>query len=163
MTRIERSVLINAPVETVFDYAATVATLPEWWTSMTNVRNYGAGRAAKGLTYEWTYKMIGVHFDGKTEVTDVAENRRIVTRSAGGISSTIEQDFSDAGGGSTRFALKIEYTVPGSILGKIADKLFVERMNEREADHVVSNLKMLCEARAASAAAAKKEAAEAKP
>ncbi|MDH7487805.1 MAG: hypothetical protein QHJ81_16220 [Anaerolineae bacterium] len=40
----------------------------------------------------------------------------------------------------------IEYTVPGSALGRIADRLIIERMQERAIQQTLENLKLLCEA-----------------
>jgi coenzyme Q-binding protein COQ10 len=40
----------------------------------------------------------------------------------------------------------MEYTVPGKALGKIANRLIIERTQERSADQTLENLKMLCEA-----------------
>jgi coenzyme Q-binding protein COQ10 len=149
MTRIEKKALIDAPVEQVYQYVCMIPKLTEWWTSLTNVRNYGDGKAVKGATYEWTYKMLGIPLDGKTEVTEMVPNRRAVTKATGALPNTIEQTFEDAGGGKTSYTMRVDYTIPGSILGKIADKLFVERFNERECEHVVGNLKTICEAHAA--------------
>jgi len=39
----------------------------------------------------------------------------------------------------------IAYTVPGKALGKIADRLIIERMQERGLEQTLENLKLLCE------------------
>ncbi len=43
--------------------------------------------------------------------------------------------------------MDIDYTVPGSVLGKFADVLFVERMMGNAAEGTLKNLKSLCEAK----------------
>jgi uncharacterized membrane protein len=48
--------------------------------------------------------------------------------------------------GGTRVTLELEYKVPGAALGKIADRLIVERMQSRAFQQSLENLKMLCEA-----------------
>lgn len=149
MTRIEKKALIEAPLEQVFDYVCMIPKLTEWWTSLTNVRNFGDGRAKKGLKYDWTYKMLGISLDGSTEVTDIVQGLRVVTRGSGGIANTMEHTFESVGGNKTGYTIRVDYSMPGSVLGRIADKLFVERFNDREAEHVVQNLKTICEAHAA--------------
>lgn len=47
--------------------------------------------------------------------------------------------------GGTRVTVDMEYAVPGAALGKIADRLIVERMQARSFEQSLENLKMLCE------------------
>ena len=150
MAHIERTVLIEAPVEQVFNYAANVARLPEWWASLVEVRNYRQEQVVVGLTYDWVYKMMGMRFDGRGEVVEVVPNERFKIKNEGGIPSTIEDRFVREGD-KTRYTIVVDYTIPGSLLGKVADKVFLESYNEKEADHIVANLKSICEAAKASA------------
>ncbi len=41
---------------------------------------------------------------------------------------------------------EIDYTIPGKVLGKIADSLLIEKMQERGLEQTLDNLKLLCEA-----------------
>jgi uncharacterized membrane protein len=45
----------------------------------------------------------------------------------------------------TRVTADIDYTVAGSVLGKVADRLFVERMEERAIHQTLENLKFMIE------------------
>jgi len=47
--------------------------------------------------------------------------------------------------GDTEVTAEIEYTVPGAALGKIANRLIVERMRARSLEQTLENLKLLCE------------------
>ena len=51
-----------------------------------------------------------------------------------------------AKGDKTEMVDEIEYTIPGKVLGKIADSLVVEKMQERGLEQTLDNLKLLCEA-----------------
>jgi uncharacterized membrane protein len=53
-------------------------------------------------------------------------------------------------GGGSRVELDLEYELPGGFLGEAADRVYVERRNEHEAEHSLHNLKDLLENRAAS-------------
>lgn len=154
MTRIEKSTVIEAPIAQVFGYCGRIPLLPEWWANLVSVRNYAKEQAEKGLKYDWTYKMLGMNLDGSTEILDVVPNKRYLSKGTGGIPNTLEQTFEEAGPGKTRYKVTLEYTVPGSVLGKIADKLFIERFNDGQADNLVSALKAICEARAKAPAGA---------
>jgi|GEM_PF-3602166 len=49
------------------------------------------------------------------------------------------------GDGGTEVIAGIEYTVPGKALGKIADRLVVERVQQRAAHETMERLKILAE------------------
>jgi hypothetical protein len=44
--------------------------------------------------------------------------------------------------------MTIDYTVPGKLLGHIADKLVIERLQEKAIEQTLENLRILCEAEA---------------
>jgi carbon monoxide dehydrogenase subunit G len=144
VAKVERGVLIKAPVERVFSYVTDPKNELEWLPSMTDVRDItGLGI---GQTWGWTYKMLGMSFKGKTEVTDFASNSRYVYKSSGGITSTWTYSFKPEAGG-TRLSLAVEYTIPIPVLGKVAERLVLSQ-NEREADLAIANIKGRLESQA---------------
>jgi uncharacterized membrane protein len=46
----------------------------------------------------------------------------------------------------TRVTARIEYVLPGGALGRAANALLVERMNEKNAERLLENLKLVAEA-----------------
>ena len=48
----------------------------------------------------------------------------------------------------TTVTQKITYTIPGSIFGKVLDKLYVERQNTKDVEQGLRNLKAMAEGRA---------------
>ena len=137
MAKVERSITINAPVEKVVAYLADPTNALEYVPSMTDIRNIeGEG---VGRTYNWTYKMLGISFSGKTEVVEYKPNERYVTKSSGGIVSTWTYSFKAEADG-TQMNLVVDFTVPIPVLGKFAERL-VLRQTEREADLAMVTLK----------------------
>ncbi len=63
----------------------------------------------------------------------------------GSLAGWISWDYEPKDSG-TLVTFEIEYAVPGSVLGKVADRLFIERNQERAARHILENLKQLAEA-----------------
>ncbi len=49
--------------------------------------------------------------------------------------------------GGSSVQLVVDYELPGSFLGELLDRVYVERRNEREAQHSLENLKDLLEGR----------------
>ncbi len=138
MANIEKTILINAPVEKVFAFMAKPENLPEIWPSLQEVRNVQP-LPNGGYAYDWTYKMAGFRFEGHAEWTEFVANQRIVDKNEGGIPSTFIWTYRPEGGG-TRVSVSVEYTIPGAVVGKLAEPV-IHKMNEREAETVLSNLK----------------------
>jgi carbon monoxide dehydrogenase subunit G len=143
MAEIKRSISINAPVEEVFAHIDDPVNFPEVWPSMVEVKDV-EGLPTGGRKFNWVYKMAGVRLEGTSETTEYVANQRIVTKSTGAVESSFVWDFLPEGEG-TKLNVSIEYTVPVPVLGKLAEGLIV-KMNEREADTLVANLKDRLEA-----------------
>lgn len=138
MAKIEKSIFINAPVERVFAFMAKPENLPEIWPSLQEVRNVQP-LPNGGYSYDWTYKMAGMRIEGRAEWTEFAQNRRIVDTNEGGIPSTFIWTY-EAESGGTRVSVSVDYTIPGAVLGRLAEPI-IHKMNEQEAQTVLANLK----------------------
>ena len=143
MAEIKRSISINAPVEKVFAFIEDPVNFPEVWPSMMEIKDVEE-LPTGGRKYNWVYKMLGVRLEGTTETTEYVANQRIVSKSAGGIETTFVWELLPEGEG-TKLNVSIEYTVPVPVLGKLAEGLIV-KLNEREADTLMANLKDRLEA-----------------
>ncbi len=143
MAKLDREVMINAPVEEVFQFVATPENFPEVWPSMVEVTNVEA-LPGGGHRFSWVYKMAGVKLNGESETVEYEENSRMVSETKGGIQSRFVWTFSAEGDG-TRLNVDIEYTVPVPVAGKLAESVIV-KMNDREATTLVSNIKDRLEA-----------------
>ena len=73
------------------------------------------------------------------ETIEYLANERTVTRSTGGIESTVTWTYQPESGG-TRVTFNSEYTVPVPLLGKLAER-YIVKANESETELVLSNLK----------------------
>ena len=138
MEKIRKIVSIKAPLNKVYDYVTTPENLLEIWPSMVEVTD--VKRSADGAhSFNWVYKMGGIHFKGHADTIEVKQNSRIVVKSEKGIPSTFVWIFAGENG-NTRVTLEVEYTMPGKLLDKLADK-FLHRVNDREAELLLENLK----------------------
>lgn len=141
MATVKSTVLINAPVEKVWEYTIP-ENLPEIWPSLVEVKNVKE-LPNGGYSWDWTYKMAGMRFTGSSEHVEVVENERTVSKSTG-IESTITWTYAPEGGG-TRMTSLTEYTIPVPLLGKVAEA-FIVKMNENESNTILENLKARLEA-----------------
>ncbi len=137
MAKVERSIIINAPVDKVFSYITDPANEMEWLPSITDIRDI-TGQGV-GKRYGFTYKMFGLPLKGQSEVLEYTPNQRYVIKSMGGIVSNWTWTFSPEDGG-TRVDVLVTYTIPVPVLGKVGERLALGQV-EREADYSVANIK----------------------
>ncbi len=148
MTRVERSIEINAPPEKVFDLLTDLNRLEEWATIAGDAEQLPPAPLAEGATWKHNVKVAGVQLEGDWRVVAIDRPRLVeyeATRSGGG-SLKMRQSVSPTDGGS-RVELEVDYELPWGVLGQAVDKLVVERGNEREADQSLQNLKDILEGR----------------
>jgi uncharacterized membrane protein len=147
MAHIKKSILIHAPVEKVYALARDPNRWPTWFVGMGEIEKLtGTGEA--GTVAEFSYVMAGMHFPVTTKVLEDHIGPQ-GARWKGTIEGPLagEQTWTyTPKGGDTEVAVDLEYTVPGKALGKIADRLIIERTQDRSADQTIENLKKLCEA-----------------
>ncbi len=143
MAKVEKTITINAPVEKVFAFMEDPANLPAIWPSMVEVKNIKP-EPAGGYNYDWIYKMGGMHIEGSSKTAEYEQNKRLVDKSSKGIESEFTWIYQPEGGG-TKLTVEVAYKVPVPVLGKLAESLIV-KMNEREADTLLHNLKSIMEA-----------------
>jgi ligand-binding SRPBCC domain-containing protein len=145
MAQITRSIKINAPLPKVFDYVTKPGNWTKYVTGLVDVRNVSSDIPEAGTTFEWTYRMLGVNNDGMGRIGDFEKNRKFTMEMEG--SFPIKETYTFQGDeNSTELTFDIRYDVPGKVLGVIADKLVVERLNVKEADAILNKVKVLCEA-----------------
>ncbi|WP_242393131.1 SRPBCC family protein [Anaeromyxobacter oryzisoli] len=138
MERIEKSVLIEAPVTRIFEYMTDPTNLLEIWPSLVAVE-HAEIKADGSHAFDWTYKMAGLHFHGHARTLDVERDWRRVVRNDAGIPSTLTWRY-EAREHGTEVMLLVDYEIPIPVLGRLAAP-FLRRANEREAEIVLENLK----------------------
>ena len=142
MHRIKKSIEINAKPQQVFELITTPQNLPSIWPSMIEASN--VERRADGThKFDWVYKMAGLHFKGHSESTKVETNKYSEVKNEGGIPSTFKWSFEPRGSG-TLLTCEVEYEMPGSVLGKLAEAV-AAKLNERECVTVLENAKSTLE------------------
>jgi uncharacterized protein YndB with AHSA1/START domain len=144
MEKIERHAFIEAPPAKVFAYLMDPNHFPEFWPSMVRVTNVKTRPDGTTQSNDWTYRMGGLKFHGHTEFAEVQPDRLIVLKGEGGIKNTIRWTFAPRDDG-TEFTDEVEYELPAGLLARFAAP-FVRKLNEREADTVIHNLKERMEA-----------------
>jgi uncharacterized protein YndB with AHSA1/START domain len=144
MPKSEGSITINTPIEKAFDAAADPEKRAQYINSaiLTNTK----GKPDELGSYsEWLYRVAGMKIYGKMTVSEVEKPRKLVLDMSGTMPGkltwSLEQD-----GQAVIVYVCVEYRVPGGILGKIANQLFLGRMNQKNLEKQnLQGLKAYCE------------------
>lgn len=144
MERIRRNIRIAAPAMVVYEHLANPENLVAIWPGLVEVKNVKLG-ATGAASFDWTYKMAGMRFHGQSKRLEAEPGRRLVEHNERGIPSTFRWTFATREGGDTEASVEVEYEIPVPLLGKFAAP-FIRRLNERELDTLLVNLKERLEA-----------------
>jgi uncharacterized membrane protein len=143
MHKVQRTIDIKAPVQRVYDFIAQPTNLPGIWPSMVEVSNV-VTRSGDARDFDWVYKMAGVRLKGHTTTEETRPGAFLRTRTEGAIQSTFRWTFKGLDGMGTKLTCEVEYTIPVPVLGKIGEAL-VAKLNEREMETTLANLKDVME------------------
>jgi len=138
MLTFERSITIDQPVETVFEYIADPLHLVPIWPGLvevTNVKPLPAG----GYKFGYVYYMGGMRFEGWAEYVEFVPKTRIVWKLTGGIEGTLTFRFQPVSK-QTTVAFTVAYTIPAPLLAKLPEPAFKE-LSVHEIDCLLANLK----------------------
>ena len=137
MAKVEKEVIIDAPLEKIFSYISEPSNWLEFWPSLMEIEVIQSSSEG-GYRARWVYKMAGIRLEGIGEYTQIVPNQWLVIETEGGINSTITWTFRSRVD-ETRVTLTVEYKVPIPLLGKLAEAIIV-KMNDQEGDLMMANL-----------------------
>ncbi len=150
MPIVEQSIEIQSPPAAVFNLIANQPErMADWWTAFELQARVTPAPTVVGSVSRYVYNMLGVKIKGEHQVTALDPNAHLVVKTTSGIDSMFEFVFEPAGRG-TQVTVRVEYKLPGSIVGQLANKLVVEKKNEDDLRDALANLKTLLEAEAPS-------------
>lgn len=147
MAHIERTIEIGAPAERVFRYLTHLERLPDWSTITTETHDIPDGDLQAGQTFRQTLRILGRNIETEWRVTEADAPHHIAYEATapGGGHLRMAQHVREEGG-RCRVELDLDYDLPGGFAGEAIDRAYVERRNEREAEHSLHNLKEIVEA-----------------
>ena len=155
MGHLKHNIRIDAPVDKVWEFSHDPHNWPTFMVGMSEPDKI-TGDGGVGTQVEFTMLMAGVHM---RETCRVAGDRRDPDGGGhwrgdftGPSSGWMTWDSKPENGG-TLVTQEMEYTVPGSVLGKVVDRLIYEKRQERDMLHSLENLKLLMEESPSSAPA----------
>ena len=139
MIKLKKSILIAAPPDKVFDVLDDTSHMPEIWHNLSNIRNFQR-LPNGGSSFDFDYAMAGVKIQGTSVDLEYVRPSRLVTRTTGGIVSTMTWMFNPASDSSkTDLSVEMEYETPIPLVGKLAE-IIIAKINETDVVYVLNYL-----------------------
>jgi len=148
LTRIEKSIVIEAPVEKVFDFVTDfdnhVKTQPPEVEMTVLSRDKGPTRV--GFKAKMRAKFGGKEWEVEEETTQLVKNKRFSGRQKSGALKKLEHtDLFEPTEKGTKWTAILEYELSYSLLGKVVDKLKAPKDIEKSMDYSMKKTKELIE------------------
>lgn len=147
MSHIHKSVLVNASLEGVHEFATDPRSWHEWWIGLGKPEEV-FGNGEPGTIVRHHYRMTGLDLPVTTTVVeDLSGPRECRWKGEfeGGLAGRQVWLYVSRGE-LTEVIVDIDYTIPGRVLDRIADRSVIERLEEKAIEHTLENLKLYCEA-----------------
>ena len=147
MSTVHAHIVINAPMQRVWETVMDPGRLKDWVTIHRSVRNVSEKPLRKGSTMDQILHMRGVSFHVHWTLTDLSSPQRAEWEGQGPAHSVarIRYELSGDGQGPTRFDYTNEFHTPGGRLGDVASRVIVGAASDREAENSLARLKALIE------------------
>jgi carbon monoxide dehydrogenase subunit G len=101
MTKFEKSIIINRPVEEVWKFLSNLGNFPKWDRGIYEVRQTSKGPIGVGSTLQSDRLFLGWHGIGEFVVTEYEPNRVLALRGGAGSSSgNLRYTFESVTGGT---------------------------------------------------------------
>lgn len=147
MAYVKDSIFIQAPPEKVHAFAVDPYRWCHWFVGLGEVKSVD-GDGSPGTVVEHSYLMTGVHIPMTTRVVESSSGAdgsfRWKGENEGPLAGWLSWDYKPKNDG-TLVTLQIEYAMPEGVPDELANRLFIERTQERAAQLTLENLKHLTE------------------
>ena len=143
MVKVETSVLVNQPIEKVFEFVTTPENDAQWYIGVESRDHTPGEPAGVGSTSQSTLRFLGVSVTVDWEVIGYDAPKMIKVKSIKGpVSIEAKYNFETVDGDQTKVTVQGEADVSG--LFSMADPI-VERMAQRQWEASFENLKDVLE------------------
>jgi carbon monoxide dehydrogenase subunit G len=143
MTIVQSSVRVAASPQRAMEVLSDAGQWPEWYPGMTEI-DVAAPFPEVGGRVVFKVRSAGVSMAITETVLDYQPDRLQLLEMEGAFSGRARWELAPDGDG-TRLTTTFDYALPGGVLGRVADALFVRRMNARSLGEALENFKVRVE------------------
>lgn len=144
MTRIEKSIEINASPENVW-LAIQPENMPQWFEQFKKVEWSTKQTHKEGSIFRVSSEIAGAKSDFDAEMIEVKENQKGIWHTlSGNINGVAEADLISTNSG-TKLSMSMDYKLPYSVIGKMFDKIRVHKELDKDFEVGLQDLKYILE------------------
>jgi carbon monoxide dehydrogenase subunit G len=143
MAVVQRNIQINAPPQETMALLSDASRWPDWYPGMTEV-NVVDPFPEQGGKVTFKVKSAGVTMAITETVLDYQPDKLQLFQMEGMLSGRARWEVTPEGDG-TRLTTTFDYSLPGGVIGKLADGLIVKRLNGKSLEDGLNNFKALAE------------------
>jgi uncharacterized membrane protein len=144
LTRIEKSIEINAPPEKVWPTMFWDGWL-EWYAPFKKIEDTSKEKNKVGSTVHVKGELAGLKMEFDGEITEVIENEKVTWRTTGGSFTGFGSNALAPTKDGTKVTIMMDYEMPYSVLGKLIDKLRFHKAFDKSIDVGLKKLKGMLE------------------
>lgn len=143
MATIERSVDVDRPADEVWAVLEDVRQIPAYSPSTVAVTEAPERITTAGQRFRQAIVVLGRRFESEWVVTELLPGRRVAMEGTIGMGSRycLVEEVDPRGPDRSRLTVRITFTMPRGLLGRVAEGLGARRRAQREAEQVLANLK----------------------
>jgi uncharacterized protein YndB with AHSA1/START domain len=149
MSTVQDEIVIDAPIERVWETIMDPSRLADWVTIHKSVENYPRPPLRRGATMDQAMSVRGITFHVHWRLVECAAPHLARWEGGGPAHSDalIRYELSSEREGQTTFLYTNEFHPPGGRLGSVAGRFIVGATSDREARNSLLRLKALLERR----------------
>lgn len=140
MTKVERSIEIEAPAHEVFEYVATHTNTLKFMPHVKKFEPISSRAYGLGSRFRWETIIRGLRLRSEFEVTEFVPHERMSARTTSGFRGVSKWLFKPVENG-TKATFITYYDPPGSALGRMLGKLMIHEELEANVQRSLKNLK----------------------
>lgn len=144
MPQISESIIINAPVEKVWEFVTDPANGQKFIPGIIEQINISPKSTKVGQKWDWHANLVGVEFRGKSEATEMDYLKKWAVKTWGDADSFRTYVFESSGEG-TKLTIEVERTAIKSTLAQLA-AVIIEGIHRINIQQSLKKLKEILEA-----------------
>jgi len=144
MTEIKKSILINAPINKVFDFASNYLKWQEFFDGISDIRPITDITDDNGARFLYKVQLMGMKVSVGTEFQQFKRNEGWIGQSFKGLDAQTQWIFNESGG-KTELTYIQRYKLPFYMGGNLIDKKFITPQWIKIIEESLNNLKRLTE------------------
>jgi hypothetical protein len=144
MSKVLSAVIINKPIEEVFDYTASPVNGPAFIPNLNENTNIYPETVGIGQSFDYRFNMVGVDLRGKAEVAEFERPNKVKINSTGDSVSSWLYTFEKEGEG-TKVTVELEYEFSETAWKRLASKTIVDKLAQKICEQMTESLKIILE------------------